>query len=598
MKRNYIGMSCTFHDPALAIVDSEGQVVFAEATERYMQNKRAINCPVDDVNRIGNLIDEHCEKDADLVVAKTWSGRPLVYGLTRMAFELGARWGPSFAPKKVDGTPPSFSLVKSRRPLLQFRNWLVRSHINYYDQTSTNLGIRVALQAVRRHASGNNRPASAPQPAGKKLFQARFDHHLTHAAAACYSSPFRDAACAVIDGYGEFTSTAYYAYSDGKIEKLKQPQKSPASLGFFYGFICYACGFDPIKGEEWKVMGLAPYGKFDQRIYDELKAWQRIDGLRVDWGSRDSMQKTNLAALRDYDRADLAYNGQRVFQELMEELLGNLAGLGISKNLVLSGGCALNSSTNGRILERTPFENLYVYCAPGDDGNAVGAALLAYHEDNPGRLPSFETGSPYLGSAMSQETLEHTRTLGKIPGRSSWPGRVHEKAAELLTRGKIIGWVQGRAEFGPRALGNRSILADPRQPDIKDALNDRVKFREEFRPFAPSILHEYGREYFERYQESPYMDRTLLFRPAVRDKVPGVVHADGTGRLQTVKKEWNERYYLLIEAFRKLTGVPIVLNTSFNVMGKPIIHSVEDAIAVFYTSGLDALVIEDELIEK
>ena len=171
-------------------------------------------------------------------------------------------------------------------------------------------------------------------------------------------------------------------------------------------------------------------------------------------------------------------------------------------------------------------------------------------------------------------------------------------AAESLADGKIIGWVQGRAEFGPRALGNRSILADPRYPDMKDKINDSVKFREEFRPFAPSILHEYGDEYFENYQFTPYMERTLNFRPEVRDKVPAVVHENGSGRLQSVTAELNPKYYALISELFRLTGVPIVLNTSLNVMGKPIVHSVEDAISLFYTSGLDALVVEDVFIEK
>lgn len=171
-------------------------------------------------------------------------------------------------------------------------------------------------------------------------------------------------------------------------------------------------------------------------------------------------------------------------------------------------------------------------------------------------------------------------------------------AAEALASGAIVGWVQGRAEFGPRALGNRSILADPRDPAMKDRINALVKFREEYRPFAPAILDRYGDEYFEDYQESPYMERALRFRKEVADRVPAVVHADGTGRVQTVKREWNERFYELIAAFYGLTGIPLVLNTSFNIMGKPIIHSVEDALGLFYTTGMDVLVIEDYLLEK
>jgi carbamoyltransferase len=172
------------------------------------------------------------------------------------------------------------------------------------------------------------------------------------------------------------------------------------------------------------------------------------------------------------------------------------------------------------------------------------------------------------------------------------------EAARLLSEGKLIGWMQGRAEFGPRALGNRSILADPRRKDMKEKINGSVKFREEFRPFAPSILDEFGDQYFENYEFTPYMERTLRFRPEMRDRVPAVVHVDGTGRLQTVRKDWNKRFHDLLTEFNKLTGVPVLLNTSFNVMGKPIVHSVEDAVSVFLTTGLDALVIGDFLIAK
>jgi carbamoyltransferase len=246
----------------------------------------------------------------------------------------------------------------------------------------------------------------------------------------------------------------------------------------------------------------------------------------------------------------------------------------------------------------TPFRRLYVFSAPGDDGNAVGAALLAYYEDNPEQRPSGCFQSPYLGESMSSDSLQRVLRSGALRNATHLPGTVHSAAARLLADGKTIGWVQGRAEFGPRALGNRSILADPRRPDIKDALNRTIKRREPFRPFAPAILHDHGPTYFKNYQESPYMERALPFRPEVMGRVPGVVHVDGTGRLQTVKREWNEHFHRLLEAFFELTSIPLLLNTSFNVMGKPIIHTVEDAVSVFASSGLDALVIGDYLFEK
>lgn len=199
---------------------------------------------------------------------------------------------------------------------------------------------------------------------------------------------------------------------------------------------------------------------------------------------------------------------------------------------------------------------------------------------------------------MSARTLENLIQFGRLKNVRHLPETIAQETARLLTEGKLVGWVQGRAEFGPRALGNRSILADPRPPEMKERINSVVKFREEFRPFAPSILDEFGDEYFENYQVSPYMERTLTFKASAQQKVPAIVHVNATGRLQSVRREWNARYYDLIHAFYEITGVPMLLNTSFNIMGKPIIHSVEDAVALFYTTGLDVLVIEDYLIEK
>ena len=282
----------------------------------------------------------------------------------------------------------------------------------------------------------------------------------------------------------------------------------------------------------------------------------------------------------------------------MEELLNNFYKLGISDNLILGGGCALNSAFNGKIIEKVPFKALHIPSAPADDGNSIGAALLAYYEDHINESHQLSFQSPYLGSSINEKSLHNLLKFGKIERIRHLPGTVHLEAAQLLSQGKLLAWVQGRAEFGPRALGNRSILANPRFPNMKEEINKRVKFREEYRPFAPSILHEFGKKYFENYQESPYMERTLVWHSEVREQILAVVHVNGTGRLQTVKREWNEKYYDLIQAFYEIIAVSIILNTNLNVMGKLIIHTVEDAISVFYTTGLDVLVIEDYLIEK
>jgi carbamoyltransferase len=252
------------------------------------------------------------------------------------------------------------------------------------------------------------------------------------------------------------------------------------------------------------------------------------------------------------------------------------------------------------VLGRSGFQRLHVPSAPADDGNAIGAAWLALAEDDPdwkGPARAARPLTPYLGSTVSTEPLERMAEWEPRARRLGHEG-VTREAAKILAEGGLVGWVQGRAEFGPRALGNRSILADPRPAHAKESLNAKVKYREAFRPFAPSILAEAGPDWFEDYADSPYMERTLVWREAMRERVPAVVHADGTGRLQSVTRERNPAYAALIAAFAELSGVPILLNTSFNVMGKPILHTAEDAILMFYTTGLDAIVVEDWILTK
>ncbi len=575
MKKNYIGLAITPHDPAICILNSQGEIVFAQASERYLQNKRAWHSPADDIFFVKKLIEEHCDLTLELVIACSWEKKYLKknQNLIRLFNREGVKtFGEKFLKKKI--------------PLFSFLHELKAIYSGFNEHAGTNLAYQ--------YYNLTKNPSSFRY----------YDHHLTHAASACYSCSYDEAACAIIDGNGQNSSVSFYHFQNGNIKKL--PSRSPhsGSLGLFYWFICKACGFNPMEGEEWKVMGLASYGKLDTTFYDILKGCFKIDGINIKVSKRTfSILKQCIRMQRKKEEpaiefADFAYTGQYVFTEYLSQLLCNLHAICPSDNLVLGGGCALNSSYVGLIRKQTPFKQIYVFSAPGDDGNAVGAAKLAYYADN-----SYEKRDdiqlPYLGSTMSAKSLDYLKQFSglNIQTKDTFE-EVAQITAKLLSEGKIIGWAQGRAEFGPRALGNRSIIADPRYADVKEKVNAKVKFREEFRPFAPSILHEFGEEYFEDYQESPYMERTLLFKQAVRDKVPGVVHVDGTGRLQTVKRDWNQRYYDLIKAFYSITGVPLILNTSFNVMGKPIIHSVEDAISVFFTSGLDALVIDNHIIEK
>jgi carbamoyltransferase len=567
--KNYIGLAISAHDPSIAIIDQNGELVYAEGAERRLQSKRAWGNPPDHVNYIEELVHQYCDPNVDTVVGLTWPKH--------------VAWGISIALPILN--------AKIRRAHQNERKWLT--------------ALKVALHAHKLVLNFATTGLELAFADGKsKIERLYFKHHSTHAAAAAFASPFDEGVCVVMDGLGETSSVAAFEYRNRKLKQVESVRAFPASLGVFYALMCEICGFDSLKGEEWKVMGLAAYGKFDQKLYDLIRPLIKVSGVTLKSGRNSSK---NYEALRDMRRkpnvpameyADFAATAQYVFTETVHELLKNIYELHISDNLMLSGGCALNSSANGTITENTPFKELFVASAPADDGNSIGAAYRAFYKYNPYVKRDDGILSPFLGSSIKRSSLARLQKYCGFRSQELDDETLFTAVATALSEGKIVGWVQGRAEFGPRALGNRSILADPRSMGVKERINAEVKFREEFRPFAPSILHEYGDEYFEHYQFSPYMERTLRFKESVKAKVPGVVHVDGTGRLQSVTRKINPRYYNLIKAFHDIAGVPVVLNTSFNVMGKPIIHSVEDAVGVFQTSGLDLLVIENTVFVK
>lgn len=567
MNRYYAGLSTTCHDSALALVGPDGRVLFAEATERYLQDKRAWNAAPDSLLRMESLLAEYVPADAQLVLARSWiSPADPEAALSRPAH--GA-----LLEKML--TEPGFRTLKATATGIRTVNDLA--------------GLSLGLQQLRR--------------GGGSVISRTYDHHLTHAANGCLTSDFDEALCLVADGYGEdLAGMGLFRFRDGRPESLPLGDNHWLfSPGLLYGKFCEACGFDPLRGEEWKVMGLAAEGRLDPGLYDQLHPYLRF---------RDGVPETPekfLPVIRilsrlespadDQVRADRAFTFQHLFTEMMVEWLNGLHRKFPCQNLVLAGGCALNSATNGRILAQTPFTRLHVPCAPADDGNALGAALLAWQEDHAGRRPPV-AASPWLGSRICREELGRLVRYSGLQVTELSETECCRQAAATLAGGGIIGWICGRAEFGPRALGNRSILGNPCDPGIKDRLNRTVKFRESFRPFAPAILHEAGPEYFEDYAESPYMERALVFRESVRARVPGVVHGDGTGRLQSVRESGNPPLWRLIVEFEKLTGVPLVLNTSYNVMGKPISHSVGDVLSQFLTSGMDRLFIENVMFDK
>jgi carbamoyltransferase len=584
--RFYLGLATTFHDPALALVGPDGTLLFAEATERFLQYKRAPNCEPDAPARVGPLLKEFVPPGAEIVVASTWG--PQFSGFLRGQSQAG-----TFDLTALAGYPTE--LNASFVPEQAERVFIADLHIA---QERAGYGTLLALTEDVRTGGGT--------PRARVVGQRRYPHHLCHAAYGLWGSPFQEATALVVDGMGETGASAIYRLAQGRIEEVKR-HRGRGSLGFLYGLITDLAGFDQVKGEEWKIMGLAPYGRPDPDIAAILARLYRIEGSRVRFADAGTIRAVaaELLARRPADAlehgwADLARCGQDLFGTLMDALVAEAHALAPSDNLVIAGGCGLNSSYNGRVLGRSPFARLHVPSAPADDGNAVGAAWLAFQEDNPGWAGPPEEArplSPYLGSRVSTAPMERLAEHESRARRIGHEG-VTREAARILAEGGLVGWVQGRAEFGPRSLGNRSILADPRPAGAKDALNAKVKYREAFRPFAPSILAEAGPDWFEAFADSPYMERTLVWRPEMRGEVPAVVHEDGTGRLQTVTAARNPAYAALIGAFRDLTGVPVLLNTSFNVMGKPILHTAEDAILMFYTTGLDALVVEDWIVVK
>lgn len=570
----FLGFSCSQHDPSIAVVDDQGAVVFAEANERGLKNKRGWHAPPDAFGLIEPILDRYVGNtpiDANLTWSRTaLASVPFLARLSRYAIA-------------------ALELTRSLdREAELWRAWMLRHALYRAPSSATELLLNLELRLRERRGFRH------------RLKKQAWNHHLCHAMTACFSSPFDRGLCVVMDGMGEGGSTAVYRFEDGRLSRLDRPSVTNlASLGHFYSQLCFAAGFDPESGEEWKLMGLAAYGSLDEDLCRAMRSVLKVDDGRLVLSRDLASTMDKLMPLRrngPMANANLAFTAQRVFEDVLFEFLNHAHGKWGGENLILSGGCSLNSSANGKILAATPFRNLHVPMAPGDDGNSVGAALLGWQAAHPGQVPP-RFSSPYLGSEFSIGTLCRLRQFGLEPCLAAGTSdRLAEFLADELAGGAIVGLVRGRAEFGPRALGARSILADPRSPGIRDRINASVKLREEFRPFAPSVLHEYGASYFQDYSYAPFMERTLRWLPG---RAPaGVKHVDDTGRLQSVIRSSNPFFYDLISAFHLKTGLPIVLNTSFNVMGRPMVHDVEDALGVFLTSDIDLLVLNDSVFRK
>ncbi len=438
----------------------------------------------------------------------------------------------------------------------------------------------------------------------------RVGHHLAHIAGSFYVSPYERAALLSMDGSGEW-STTWLGETDGNTFSCFSESLFPDSLGSFYEAATEFCGFQP-NYDEGKTMGLAPYGDAS-RFYPVMKELVKIDAdgrVRIDhsffefqnWGSRrcgaryhEAFGTPRRGGKIEAHHQDVAAAAQRVLEERVLEMCRILERRSQADYLVISGGVALNSVMNGRILRETRFKDLYVMPAAGDNGTSIGAAYYAWNHVL-GERKRFWHRNPYVGFEYSNAEIEALLKDCKL--RYCRSDDVARDAARLLRDGKILGWFQGRMEIGPRALGNRSILADPTLPHMKDKLNAEVKHREAFRPFAPSCVTEARSEYFEITVEAPFMLKVCQVRPEMRERLPAITHVDGSGRLQTVSAEINPRYHALITEFGKLSGIPVVLNTSFNIMGEPIVESPVQAIRCFFSTGIDALAIGDFIVEK
>jgi len=458
----------------------------------------------------------------------------------------------------------------------------------------------------------------------------RVEHHLAHLASTFFVSPFEQAAVLSADGLGDFASTMW-ATGEGNRLRVHGAVAFPHSLGMYYTAITQYLGFWKF-GDEYKVMGLAAYGEpayleeFRRILQSNAALGFRLNlayfshhhtGPDMTWREADKTPQLGrifspyleerLGPTRAPDQPveqrhrNAAATMQACLEEVLFDLLTTLQRRTGHRALCLAGGVAFNCAANGKIFDRTPFEQVYVQPAAGDAGLAVGAAYYVYHHVL-GHPRTFVMEHPYWGPAYSREQIRAALERSSIASSEFQVTELPEEqlakeTAKEIAGGKIVGWFQGRAEWGPRALGNRSILADPRRAEMKDILNRRIKHREVFRPFAPSILEEATGEYFEKTYPSPFMALAYAVRPEKRKEIPAPTHVDGTGRLQTVSRTVNPRYWRLIREFANLTGVPVVLNTSFNE-NEPIVCQPEEAIECFLRTKMDVLVLGNTIVRK
>jgi len=590
-----LGLSAYYHDSAAALIQ-DGEILRAVQEERFTRKKHDDRFPI---NAIKYCLKSTgiSSKEIDYVV---------FYDKPFLKFERLLETHVSFAPK-------GFSSFKKAMPL-----WLKEKLF------------QKKLICEELHKCGFDGDL-----ASRLLFS---EHHLSHAASAFFPSPFSSAAILTMDGVGEWATSSFALGSENKIQIHKEIH-FPHSLGLLYSAFTYYAGFKVNSGE-YKLMGLAPYGepKYAQRIFDYLIDLKADGTFRLDLSYFNYCTGLTMTNNRFHDlfgapprseesrltqkHMDIAASIQHVTEEVILRLTRSIIKETGEKNLCLAGGVALNCVANGKLLREGEQDHLWVQPASGDSGGALGAALIAYHHhlEKPrslNGLVDLMKGS-YLGPAFSNEEI--TKCLEGLRAHFVVlkEGDLIRSCAEILKAGGAVGWFQGRMEFGPRALGARSILGDARSPNMQSILNLKVKFRESFRPFAPSILREDVSEWFDLDADSPYMllvaDIVKKYQLPMTDKhkqlfgidklnvprsdLPAITHVDYSSRIQTVHRETNPRYHKLLSVFKSLTGCPVLVNTSFNVRGEPIVCTPADAFRCFMGTGIEALAIGNCLLKK
>ena len=599
MTKYILGISCYYHDSAAALL-CDGDIISAVQEERFSRKKHDSRFPKNAIQYC--LKSKNIDlRDLELII---YYEKPLLTFERLLETYIGAapRGGRSF--------------------IAAMQVWLK-------EKLFLKSELKKKFKSIQERLSPNTE-AFVPE----LLFS---EHHLSHAAAAFYPSPFEEAAILCMDGVGEWATTSSWTGKGNNI-KPKWEISFPHSLGLLYSAFTYYCGFKVNSGE-YKLMGLAPYGKpkYVKKIKDNLIDIKNDGSFKLDIsffkyhrGFRMTSKKFHKlfgSPPRDKEKEltqfhmDLAASIQVVTEEIVIKLARSIKKESGLKNLCLAGGVALNCVANGKLLQEKIFENIWIQPASGDAGSALGAALIGWHEylkKTRKVNPHDSMKGTFLGCSFTNEEIINYLNKVNASFIELEDNELFEKLAKILDDGKVIGWFNGPMEFGPRALGGRSIIGDPRNQNMQSVMNLKIKYRESFRPFAPSVLEEHVSEQFEISTKSPYMLLVAPVKSELRKKmskeqeklfgidklnisrstVPAITHVDYSARVQTVSRESNPRYYNLINAFKKRTGCPSIVNTSFNVRGEPIVCTPQDAYRCFMRTEMDVLVLQNQILMK